>query len=220
VTSNRRARPADDGLTVVELAVASAVGSLLLAVVATLVIGALHSIDVLTVRSGTVGDARIALEAMSRNIRVATRPPGASAPIVSASATQLSFWALLHRGGSPTDAPPTPTFVKYGYNGQCVTQSLTPAASGTLTVTTPAVTTPPTCLLRTTRPPVFSYYAAGDSTATASPLPANPQLASADLLRAGSVRVLIEVQDPRRPDVAPLPVTVQVTLENVTPVSG
>jgi hypothetical protein len=220
VTSNRRTCAGDDGITVVELAVASAIGSLLLAVVATLVTGALHSIDVLTVRSGTIGDARIALEAMSRNIRVAVQPPGASAPIVSASATQLSFWALLDRGGSSTGAPPTPTFVTYRYDGHCVTRSLTPVASDTVTVTPPAVTAPAGCLLRTTRAPVFSYYAAGDSTATASPLPANPQLSAADLLRVGSVRVVIEVQDPRRPDVAPLPVTVQVALENVSPVSG
>jgi hypothetical protein len=200
--------------------VASAIGSVLLAVVATLVIGALHSIDVLTVRSGTVGDARIALEAMSRNIRVAVQPPGAPAAVVSGSATDLSFWALLNRGGSPADAPPTPTFVKYGYDGRCVTQSLTPALGGTVTVAPPAVTAPAGCLLRTTQPPVFSYYAAGDSGATASPLPANPQLSPADLLRVGTVRVLIRVQDPRRPDVAPLPVTVQVALENVSPVSG
>jgi type II secretory pathway component PulJ len=216
VRSTSKTRAGDDGgLTLVELAVASAIGSLLLAVVATLVTGALRSIDVLTVRSGTVGDARIALEAMSRNIRVAVQPPGAAAPIVSGSATQLSFWALLDRGGSSTDTPPTPTFVTYRYDGHCLTQSLTPTPSGTVTVTPPTVTAPAGCLLRTTRPPVFSYYAAGD--ATASPLPVNPQLVPADLLRVGTVRVLIAVQDPKRPDVAPLPVTVQVALENVSP---
>jgi hypothetical protein len=217
VTNTRSARTGDGGVTLVELAVASAIGSLLLAVVATLVTGALHSIDVLTVRSGTVGDARIALESMSRNIRVAVQPPGAAAPIVSASATELSFWALLGRDGSTTDAPPAPTFVTYRYDGHCLTQSLTPAPSGTVTVTTPAVESPARCLLRTTRPPAFGYYAAGDSTAATSPLPVDPQLAPADLLRVGTVRVLIEVQDPRRPDVAPLPVTVQVALENVSP---
>jgi hypothetical protein len=217
VTNTRSARTGDGGVTLVELAVASAIGSLLLAVVATLVTGALHSIDVLTVRSGTVGDARIALESMSRNIRVAVQPPGAAAPIVSASATELSFWALLAHDGSSTDAPPAPTFVTYRYDGHCLTQSFTPAPSGTVTVTTPAVTAPAGCLLRTTRPPIFGYYAAGDSTATASPLPVNPQLAPADLLRVGTVRVRIEVQDPKRADVAPLPVIVQVALENVSP---
>jgi hypothetical protein len=218
VTRNRGARATDDGVTVVELVVASAVGSLLLAVVATLVIGALRTIDVLTVRSGTVGDARIALEAMSRNIRVAAQPPGASAALVSASPTELSFWALLDRGAPASDAPPTPTFVRYRYVGNCLTQSLTPAPGGTVTVTPPAATGPAGCLLRTVRPPVFTYYRVGEPTG-ASPLPASPQLAAADLLQVGSVRVLVQVQDPRRPDVAPLPVTVQVALENVVPLS-
>jgi type II secretory pathway pseudopilin PulG len=220
VTSNRRARAADDGVTLVELAVASAVASVLLAVVALLVVGALRTIDVLTVRSGTTGDARIALEAVSRNIRVAVRPPGASAALVSASTTQLSFWALLNRGGQPADAAPTPTFVTLGYDGRCLTQSLTPAPGGAVTVTPPAVTGPAGCLLRTTRPPVFTYYPTGDPATAASPLPANPQLAAADLLRVGSVRVLVQAQDPRRTDVAPLPVTVQVALENVSPAAN
>jgi hypothetical protein len=218
VTRNRGGRPTDHGVTVVELVVASAVSSVLLAVVATLLIGALRTIDVLTVRSGTVGDARIALEAMSRNIRVAVQPPGAPAAIVSASPTELTFWALLDRGAPPSDAAPTPTFVRYRYDGTCLTQTLTPAPGGTVTVTPPAATGPAGCLLRTVRPPVFTYYRAGDPTA-ASPLPASPQLAAADLLQVGSVRVLVEVQDPRRRDVAPLPVTVQVALENVAPVS-
>jgi hypothetical protein len=216
VTSNRRAR-ADDGVTLVELAVASAIGSVLLVVVAVLVIGALRTIDVLTVRSGSVGDARIALEAMSRNIRVAVQPPGASAALVSASSNQLSFWALLDRGGAPADAAPTPTFVTFGYDGRCLTQTLTPAPGGAVTVTPPAATGPTGCLLRTTRPPVFTYYPTGDPATAASPLPANPQLTAGDLLRVGSVRVVVQAQDPRRTDIAPLPVTVQVALENVSP---
>jgi hypothetical protein len=217
VTSNRRARATDHGFSVVELAVASAVGGVLLAVIATLLTGALHTIDVLTVRSGSVGDARIALETMSRKIRVAVQPPGASAALVSASSTQLSFWALLERGTQPSDAVPTPTFVTYRYDGRCLTQSLTPAPTGTATLTPPAVTAPAGCLLRTTRAPVFTYYRAGDPAGAASPLPAEPQVAADDLLKVGSVRVLVQVQDPRRPDVAPLPVTVAVALENISP---
>jgi hypothetical protein len=217
VTSKRRARPTDHGFSVVELAVASAVGGVLVAVIATLLIGALRTIDVLTVRSRSVGDARIALEAMSRKIRVAVQPPGASAALASASSTELSFWALLDRGAQPSDETPTPTFVTYRYDGQCLTQTLTPAPAGAVTAVPPAVTGPAACLLRTLRPPVFTYYGAGDP-AGAAPLPANPQVAADELFKVGSVRVLVQVQDPRRPDVAPLPVTVEVAMENVSPV--
>jgi hypothetical protein len=220
VTSNRRARARDHGVTLVELAVASAVGSLLLAVIATLLVGALRTVDVLTVRSGTVGDARIALDALSRNIRVAVQPPGAPAVLVYASPNELSFWALLDRSGAPADAPPAPTYVTYRYDGTCLTQRLTPAPAGTITVTPPAATGPAGCLLRTTRPPVFTYYRLGDPTSAGSPLPASPRLSAADLLQVGSVRVQVDVQDPRRRDVAPLPVTVQVALENASPVSS
>jgi type II secretory pathway pseudopilin PulG len=212
VSSYRRARGADAGFTLVELGVAGAVGSLLLAAVATLFIGALRTVDGLSVRSVAVGDARIALESMSRTIRVAYRPPAADAALVSASPTGMSFWALLDRSGSPSDTMPAPTFVVYGYDGQCVTQTLIPSPSGSLGGTPPPV--PPgsaSCLLRTSIPPVFTYYPAGTG---ASPLVADPAMAGADLLRVGSVNVEVQVHDPAQGTIPPLPVTVQVTLEN------
>jgi hypothetical protein len=213
VTRNRRARGTDAGFTLVELAVAGSVGTLLLALVAMLFIGALRTVGNVSARSTSTGDARVALESMSRTIRVAVRPPAADAALVSASPTGLSFWALLDHGGTVTDAAPPPTFVTYSYDGTCLRQTLTPSPAGSLGGTPPAPAPGSgSCLLRTTRPPVFSYYPSG---AGASALPADPQLATPDLARVGSVKILVEAQDANHGDLGPLPVTVQVALENV-----
>src|SRR3954447_15489563 len=197
VTSTGTARRADHGMTLVELAVASAVGILLLALIALLFTGAVRSVETVSVRSESVGNARIALESMSRTIRVAVVPTGASAAVVSASPSGISFWALLDRSGQPSDTEPAPTFVSYRYDGQCLTQTMTPLPAGSTGAVPPAPGSAG-CLLRTSRPPVFTYYPVG---AGAPALPAAPQLVAADLAKVGSVNVVVQVQDPAHQDV-------------------
>ena len=209
----KAARPERDaGLTVVETSMAMVVAALLLAAVSGVYIGVLRTVRSVDVSTSSVAEARLGIEAMSRTLRVALRPEGAAAAFTAASSAGVSFWALLNRTGAASVAEPAPTLVVYGYDGTCVTESQTSAG-----------VTRHTCLVRTDRPPTFTYFgsaALADDGSGVLPLTAAPSVATTDLPQIRSVEVSLGVQDAADAGQPPVTVVNRVTLANLAQVGN
>ena len=202
----RRTRD-DRGVSLVELSVAMMIGAILLAATAAAFIGAMRTVRSVNASTSSVADARTAMEAVTRSLRVAYKPAGQPSAVVSAGPTGVRFWALLNRTGAPTLTDPPPTLVSYAYTGGCLTETQAVGA-----------TTRTKCLVRTTVAPTFTYFSTGAATvagAPAAPLPATPP----DLTAIRSVQVSLTVKAPGEPLATALPVVTRVTLENI-PASG
>lgn len=225
----RRRRRADAGVTVVELAVTAAVGSVVLAGVATVAVGAMNSSRDLTARSATTGDVRVVEEVVSRDLRVAVRPRGQAAALVSGTATAVTFYALLNRSGAAQTTDTVPALVELGWDGRCVTRRVTagvpvtnPASTGPFWTWTPTGT--PSCLARTATAPVYAYYAtAALSAVGADPAPValvSGALPASDLRTVQSVQARLAVVDPGSPAAGGSTVVTRVTLANVLTDTG
>jgi prepilin-type N-terminal cleavage/methylation domain-containing protein len=211
----------DAGLTLVELIAAMALGSLVLALLATVVVSMSRGVRTVTATTTSAADRRVGLEEMSRMLRVAYRPAGEPSAIVSATATSVSFYALVDRTGGAN--PPPPVLVTYTFDGTCVRESKTAGrALGTVSPTgelyawdaTPSVD----CLLRTSRAPGFTYYSSGALTAaSADPVPLTVPPAGLALMSRQSVQsVTVTLNgDAGDADVGAVAVRSKVTLQNV-----
>lgn len=225
-----RPRHSDRGASLAELVVVMAIGGVLLTGVSATFVGMLGAVRTVTVTTSTVPDLRIALEAVTRTLRVAYQPPGMPASqasaLVSATPNALSFYALLNRTGADSTTQPLPTLVEFGWDGTCFTEALTPArvlspppAGGPLYAWDTGRTV--SCLLRTTQPPSFTYYAKGAidvGGATVPPL-ATPA-AGLDLQTRKSVQsVQVAVTGDVSSGSHRLPLLARVTLQNVVAAS-
>jgi prepilin-type N-terminal cleavage/methylation domain-containing protein len=157
----RRRTAGDAGFSLPELMVTIGVLSIVMTAVGTVFIGSLKSIREVRERTVTAADARIALEAVTRNLRVAVRPDGEDAALTLATGSSLTFYSLRNRSG--TTADPLPTKVEYSWDGTCLNEAFTPAR----TLTAPPAAGPfyawdtgrtTKCLVRTTVAPSFAYY--------------------------------------------------------------
>ena len=186
------------------------IGALLLAATASAFIGTMRAVRTVNASTASVADARTAMEAVTRTLRVAYKPPGQPSAVVSAGANNVRFWALLNRTGAPTLSDPPPTLVDYAYTGGCLTETQT---AGGVTRTK--------CLVRTTVPvtPTFTYFSTGAATVNGVPaaaLPATPP----DLTAIRGVEVSLKVRTPGSPDATTLPVVTRVTLQNIPTAGG
>lgn len=225
----RARRREDAGVSVVELAVTAAVGSVVLAGVATVAIGALKASSTVTVRAQTSADARLAGETLTRSLRVAARPNGQTAALVSGTATAVTFYALLNKSGSAQSTDTVPSYVELGWDGTCVTQRITagavvvnPPSGGPYYTWTPSGT--PTCVVRTTTAPAYTYYATAavsvNGTDTAPVALSAGALAASDLRTVQSIEVRLTIVDAAHPAVPGAPVLSRVTLANVLTDTG
>jgi Tfp pilus assembly protein PilW len=209
-------------LTLVELLVAMAVGTVLLAGVGTVFVATLTGVRTTNVKTSTGADVRLAIEAMTRTLKVADVPYGEDAAFVSASTSAMSFYALLNRSGAASTAEPIPTLIQYSWSAS--TKCLTEKQTAGTAIAAPATggpyydwTTAPTqtkCLLRTTTAPTFTYF--NSSLITAAALSgASSGLNAADLVAVRSVELLLVATDPSNPQITGVPANTRVTLENV-----
>ncbi|WP_460435382.1 PilW family protein [Angustibacter speluncae] len=206
-----------------ELLVTMGLAAIVLTALAAVFVNTMESVRFVTTKTSTTNDARIAMEAMSRSLRVAVIPKGETSALVSAQAGSVEFYASLAR--STTQSSEIPTKLRYAYN------PTTRCLEETQVVATPRVGDPARpyqwtsagatkCLIRTNAAPQFSYYTDGritdDLGATVAPL-AVPSggLALADRQRVVSVRVTIVVQDPGATEVPGTLTVNRVTLVNV-----
>lgn len=208
----------DAGFTVVEVVVVAVLGSLLIAAAVGVLAGALRSMRLVGVRTATSADVRIAMEQMTRELRVAVKPDGAVAAVVTGTPSSVSFYALLDRTGTTTaaNADVLPTLVTYAYDGTCLRATQTPSTDKRGTLDTTRATTK--CLLRTTTAPTFAYYDTGliaRAGVDVTPLDASAGLSAADRAATRSVEVRLLGQNAADQDVSASPLTSRVTLTNV-----
>lgn len=157
----RRAARGDQGFSLPELMVTIGVLSIVMTAVGTVFIGSMKSVRVVRERATTAADARIALEALTRTLRVAVRPDGEAAALTLATGGGVTFYTSINRTNGTAD--PLPSKVEYSWDGSCLNEAVTPAR----TLTAPAATGPfyawdtgrtSRCLLRTTVAPAFAYF--------------------------------------------------------------
>jgi Tfp pilus assembly protein PilW len=209
----------DTGMSVVELVVAMMCASIVLAGVAGVFVGVMRVTRVVAVKTAATSDGRVAMEAMTRSLRVTSRPDGITAAFTQATPTSVSFYSSLNRG---TTGEPPQTFVEYSWDGACLNESQTTSQAVTSPPSTgpfytwPAANRRTTCLVRTTTAPAFSYYddpliTSGGTTVT--PMPDTSTAALRKAIR--SVQVTLTVQDAANTAIAGTPLTSRVTLTNV-----
>ncbi|GAB6904002.1 hypothetical protein [Kineosporia succinea] len=194
----------DAGLSLAELVVAVGVASVLMIAIGVVFNGTLQGVGALQVKTSATADARIAMEAMTRSVRVVYKPDKQSA-IEQNQANAITFYALLNRTGSAVTQMPQPTKVQYLFEGNCIRQKTWPAsvdAAGN--VTWPSSGLVSTCLARTSVAPTFTYYPTGSGTATVT----DPNLVR-------SIGISVEVRDPARPKVKSVQLVGRVTLTNL-----
>jgi hypothetical protein len=210
-------------VTLTELAVAAAITSIVLAGVGAVFVGSLKVTHVMQVKTSTSADVRIAMEEITRELRVAVTPKGEESALVSADGGSVTFYALLNRTGSAATSDVVPTKVAFSYDGTCVRVTKTPGTvvaspgpSGPYYTWTGGTTT---CVLRTTSAPAFSYYPTGAITVSGVDVPplAIPGggLVLADRQQVLSVEVTLSAVDASSSTVPASTAMGRVTLANL-----
>lgn len=199
----RRRADGQAGFSLPELMVTIGVLSIVLTAVGTVFVGSLKSVRLVRERTVTAADARIALEAVTRTLRVAVRPDGEAAALTLATGSAVTFYSVINRTG--TTAAQLPSKVEYSWDGTCLNEAVTPAR----TLTAPASGGPfyawdtgrtSKCLVRTSVAPAFAYYttpqiSSGGVDVTAMSVPVGG-LSATDLAVVQSVQVSLAIKVP------------------------
>lgn len=217
-----RRRGDDAGMTLVELTVAMVLGAIALTLMSSMFVASLRHNRTVTAKTTATADARIALEGLTRDLRVAV-PLSASVPaMVLAGPRRVTFYAA--RGASSATTDPLPSKVDYSVDTtkHCLRRTITPAtraANGALSW--PAASAVSTCLARgdinNDGSAIFTYY---PRTTTATPTPAafafvSGQVATANLGSIAGVSIALTDSDVANPTVKGVQLQDQVALVNV-----
>jgi prepilin-type N-terminal cleavage/methylation domain-containing protein len=220
----------DAGFSLPELLVVMMLSSIVLAAVAVVFNGSMRVARAAIAKGSTTADARIAMDAMLRRLRVTVAPldgtnafgmagtvagtnyPTGVDPVPSA--TEVAFFASITTAGSPAD--PAPTLVDYSIDtaAKCLREKLTPASGAAPPFTWPAANTRSRCLvfgvLNTDGSRLFTYYADG-KTSTALTV----TLAADNAKSIDSVGINVSIAGATTPDVPPTKLAGRVTLTSV-----
>ena len=213
-------RRRDAGLSVVEVVVAAALSSLVMAATLAVFSGAMRSVRAVSVRTSSSADTRIAMEQVTRELRVATQPTGTTSAVISGTPTALSLYSLIDRTGTVAgaNADVSPSRIDYAYNGSCLTGTTTPMLANNGSWTPDAAHAVTKCLLRTTTAPLFSYFATGAISVNGVDTPALSAasgLAAADLPLVQSIEVTLTSSSATTTDIPAAQLRSRVTLTNV-----
>jgi len=223
----------DEGFGLPELLVSMAVFSIVVAVLSAVFVNTIDTVRFVSTKTATTADARIAMEAMTRSLRVAIVPDGVPSAIVEADAEHIVFYASLNRGTTQTASKPTRVTYAYDSATRCLTETQVravsnpdPSQSSTISFVWPGFGITK-CLIKTNTPPRFDFFDDGrilqdDGLTTVVPLTVpsggwdvtdTSDLAA--LNTVVSIQMFINVQDPNAPDVNGMLATDRVTLANV-----
>ncbi len=209
-------------MTLVELLVSIATASVLMTAIAVVFFGVLRGVTTVNVKTTGTADARIALEAMTRALRVAVKPATRQSAFdtrfAMVNSQRVAFYALLYRNSSTGAATPTaapdPMLVKFDYQNSCITQTLVPMqldASGAPAWDGTGTTT---CLARTTQPPAFRYFSSGAPKATEYTT-GTTDVTSSNLPLIQSIEMTVTIQDVSRPQTKDVVMSDRVTMSNI-----
>jgi Tfp pilus assembly protein FimT len=217
---------ADDGFTLAELLVTVALTTLVAGFTFTLLIQGVRSTGSTSVRQDNAGQGRVAIEAISRNLRTAIAPAlyrdmscsagcAATTALTAADGGSVTFYANL--GG--VAAPPSRiTYAATGTTLMETVQAATVGANSTYSFCTPSAT----CAVRTrtlvrgivpptAAQPLFTYYRDGVSpTALTLSAPAT----AAELTAVDSVDVLLKVRTSTKWGTPATTVAMRIALPN------
>lgn len=222
----RRAARDDSGLSLTELLVTMMVFGILAVVLGSVFNNTMRTVRFVSAKTSTTADTRIAMESMSRALRVALTPQGQPSAFVSAGPNSVTFYSSLARGAGQTADLPTRVTFDYVAATGCLRQTQVLAVPTGVPATPLAWTgaSTSTCLIRTYTAPTFDYFDDGrlvrDDGTTVNPLtiPAGgfSSSSSPDVMASiVSVQVALNVQDPSVTDVRGVQARDRVTLTNV-----
>jgi hypothetical protein len=213
-----RRRP-DHGLGAVEVLVAAALGMVVAVASVGVFTATVRTVRSVGVRTSDTAEARIALNELTRELRVSVRPKGSVTAVVSATPTVLTFYALLDRSGSSVAANSdvAPSQVTFSYASNCLTVTTTPM---TFNGTAWSATGTPVarCVLRSAAAPAFAYYSdpvISTGGVDSTPLDASAGLSAANLALLQSVEITLTATDPAQPGVSGTQLKSRVTMSNV-----
>lgn len=182
--STARTARDEGGFSLPELLVAMALTSILLAALAGIFTSNLRTTSRISAKVTATADARLAVDTMSRRLRVAVAPDATQAAFATTDPRSVTFYASLvgtAAGGVTTRATdPKPTKVEYSvvpatFSGQtttCLREVLTPAVGSAAPYTYPAAGAKSRCLaygaLNADGAPLFTYFQSGSGAAPAA----------------------------------------------------
>jgi prepilin-type N-terminal cleavage/methylation domain-containing protein len=214
----RQVRREDRGISLAEMLIAMSIASIIMLAIGTLFVSSLRQNRTVSGKTTSTSDARIAMEAMTRALRVASIPPGKPAALITATTTSLSFYSSLGTSTATNDPKPSLVTFTVDTTRRCLWREVTPATVVGTTWSWPTTSKKSGCVARgdfnTDGTPVFTYFplAADDTVSTT----AYAQSAvAANLGNVASVGLAVEVGDTRYPAVGPSTLQDQVTLINV-----
>jgi type II secretory pathway component PulJ len=219
----------DEGLSLVEVIVTIGLTSLVGVFTFQLLMMGIRSTSDTAVRQDNAGQARVAIEAMSKTIRAAVRPSqiqglsckdvcvtaAAETAVTAARTTSISFYANVNGDGNG------PSRVKYEVRGTELVETVEePTRVSATEYTYCATAWESTCTFRTrvlarglvaptATAPLFGYFQANGSTLT---LPATTT--PADLDKIDSVDILAKIRTSTRWGTPATTVTMRVALPN------
>jgi len=216
VSRFRLVRATDDqGLSMTELLITMMIASILMIAMGTMFVSGLRQNRTVTGKTTSTADARIAMEAMTRALRVATIPPGQSAAVVSATPTAVSFYSSIGASTQTTDPKPSLVTFRIDTTNRCLWREVTPATVVGTTWTWPTANKVQSCVARgDIASPLFTYFPVNadgtiDTTAFAT------TALSSNLGNLAAVGLSLSVTDTANPGVKPTTLQDQVTLINV-----
>ena len=231
----RHARQASDkGFGLPELLVSMVVFGIVVAAIAAVFVNSIDTVRFVSTKTATTADARIAMEAMTRSLRVAIAPTGVPSAIVEADSAHIVFYSSLKRESA--QAAKMATRMTYGYDQSkhCLEERQVRAMvnpdssqSTTMPYVWPTANETTRCLIRTNAPPRFDYFDAGriledDGVTEIAPLSMPPNgwnisnsAHHVALNSIVSVQISLNVQDPAALDINGTAATDRVTLVNV-----
>lgn len=215
-------RDEDRGVSLIEMIIVMTLLSLVVTLVATVFVSSLRQNRTVIAKTTSTADARIAMEALSRDLRVALPPDGASPAVSKAEPGHVEYYAAL--GASTATTDPLPSRVDFSIDStvRCLRRDITPAVQVGANLTWPASGTVSTCVA------LGDVNADGSALFTYLPLATvlvpNPPafdasapggVAATNLSSIASVRINLRVTDTTSPAVPPTLVQGQVSLINV-----
>lgn len=209
------------GYGLVELLVAMALTSVLLALLAGVFLSDLRTTSRISAKVDATADARLVVDTIARRVRVAAPPDTATAAFVAPlAADATTFYASIAGGalGGPAPGETNVNFtrvdyrivdvVRGGVTTQCVQETLTPGTSSNGIGTYPAAGAKTRCLaygaINSDGRPLLTYLASGTG---------NDPAAAVGAVR--SVRIAITITSTRGDQRATTSATTRVSLPNV-----